>query len=100
MMITVIAKLKVKPGSEAAFREAADKMIADVKANEAGTVTYLLHRANADPTEFVFYEVYADQNAMAAHSSSEPMQQFFGAMGGLLAGRPEIGMFEELGGKR
>jgi quinol monooxygenase YgiN len=99
-MVTVIAKLKVKAGAEATFRQAADKMIAHVQANEPGTLTYLLHRSTADPTEFVFFEVYADQGAFGAHGSSEPMQQFFGAIGGLLDGRPEISMYEELGGKR
>ncbi len=99
-MITVIAKLKVKAGNESTFRQAADKMIAHVKTNEPGTRTYILHRSTSDPTEFVFYEVYADQAAFAAHGGSEPMQQFFGAVGGLLEGRPEIAMYEELGGKK
>jgi quinol monooxygenase YgiN len=99
-MMTVIAKLKVKAGNESKFREAADKMIAYVKASEAGTRTYILHRSTSEPTEFVFYEVYTDQGAFAAHGGSEAMQQFFGAVGGLLDGRPEIGMYEELGGKK
>ena len=98
-MLTVIAKLKVKSGSETTFMQAADKMIAHVKANEAGTRTYLLNRAADDPTEFVFYEIYTDQAAFAAHSGSDAMQQFFGAVGGLLDGRPEIKMYELLGGK-
>jgi quinol monooxygenase YgiN len=99
-MVTVIAKLKVKSGSEATFTQAAEKMIAHVKAHEPGTTTYLLNRAADEPTEFVFYEIYTDQGAFAAHSGSDAMQQFFGAVGGLLDGRPEIRMYEELGGKR
>jgi len=98
--MTVIAKLKVNAGSEAAFQQAADKMIAHVKANEPNTLTYTLLRSTTDPTEFVFYEVYTDQAALAAHSASEAMMQFFGAVGGLLEGRPEIGMYDTLGGKR
>ena len=99
-MITVIAKLKVKPGSDAAFRQAADKMITHVTANEAGALTYILYRSTADPNEFVFYEVYSDQAALAVHGGSEPMMQFFGAIGGLLEGRPEVTLYEELGGKK
>ncbi len=99
-MITVIAKLKVKAGSDAAFRQAADKMIAHVTANEPGALTYVLYRSTADPNEFVFLEVYADQAALAVHGSSEAMQQFFGAIGGLLDGRPDITLYEELGGKK
>ena len=99
-MITVIAKLKVKAGSDVAFRQAADKMIAHVKANEPETLTYILYRSTADPNEFVFYETYTDQAALAGHGSSEAMQQFFGAIGGSLDGRPEITLYDELDGKR
>jgi quinol monooxygenase YgiN len=99
-MMTVIATLKVKSGNEATFQQAAEKMIAHVKAHEPGTLTYVLNRSTSDPTEFVFYEIYADAAAFAAHGGSEPMQQFFGAVGSLLAGRPEIKMYEELGGKK
>jgi len=99
-MITVMARLKVKAGSETAFRQAADKMIAHVTANEPGALTYLLYRSTADPSEFVFYEVYRDQDALAVHGSSEPMMQFFGAIGGLVDGRPEVTLYDELAGKK
>ena len=94
--MTVIATLKVKSGSEAAFQQAAEKMIAHVKAHEPGTLIYVLNRSTSDPAEFVFYEVYADGAAFAAHGGSEPMQQFFGVVGGMLDGRPEIRLFDEL----
>src|SRR5262249_5009641 len=93
-VVTVIAKLKVKAGSDASFRQAADTMIAHVTANEAGTVTYILYRSTADPNEFAFYELYQDQAALAVHGSSEAMQQFFAAVAGLLDGRPEITLYE------
>jgi quinol monooxygenase YgiN len=99
-MITVIATLQVKPGQEKAFEEAARPLVAHVKANEPGTRAYLFHRSTADPTQFAFYEVYADQAALAAHSASEPMQKFFGSVGGFLAGRPTITLYEEIDGKR
>lgn len=99
-MITVIATLKVQGGKGPALEEAVRPLIAHVRANEAGTLSYLFHRSTSDPTVFVFYEVYADQAALAAHGSSEPIQKFFGVVGGLLDGRPDIQMYEELGGKR
>ena len=98
--MTVIATLKVKAGSEAAFRQAAEQMIAYVKASEPGTTAYTLNRSTSDPTKFVFYEVYQDQAAFAAHGGSEAMQVFFGAVGTLLDGRPDIHVYEELGGKK
>jgi len=99
-MVTVIAKLKVQAGKEAAFEAAAREVLAHVEQHEPGTLTYLLHRAASDPTEYLYYEVYTDQAALAAHGSSEAMRKFFGAAGTLLAGRPEITMYEEIAGKR
>ncbi len=99
-MLTVIATLKVKSGQEDALIAGMEKMIAHVKANEPGTVTYLLHRSTADPTTFLVYEVYADQAAFATHGASESMKEFFRLAGSLLDGRPDIVMYEEIGGKR
>ena len=98
--MTVVAKLKVKVGQEDALIAGMRKMIAHVKANEPGTVTNLLHRSTADPTLFLFYEVYADQAAFATHGASEPMKEFFRLAGGILDGRPDITMYEEIDGKR
>lgn len=98
--MTVVATLKVKPGQEDTLIAGMEKMIAHVKANEPGTVTYLLHRATGDPTRFMVFEVYADQAAFATHGTSEPMQEFFRLAGGILDGRPDIAMYEEIGGKR
>jgi quinol monooxygenase YgiN len=99
-VVTVIAKLKLKPGNEAAFEKAAKEVIAYVKESEPGTLTYVLHRSTADPTEYVYYELYSDPAALAAHGGSEPMAKFFGAIGGMMAGRPEITMYEEIAAKR
>jgi quinol monooxygenase YgiN len=99
-MITVVATLKVKAGQEETLVAGMKKMIEHVRAHEPGTKTYLLHRSAADPTKFLVYEVYADQAAFAAHGASEPMKEFFKLAGGILDGRPDIAMYEEIDGKR
>jgi (4S)-4-hydroxy-5-phosphonooxypentane-2,3-dione isomerase len=99
-MITVIATLKVKAGQEETLVAGMKKMIEHVRAHEPGTRTYLLHRSAADATTFLVYEVYADQAAFAAHGASEPMKEFFKLAGGILDGRPDIAMYEEIDGKR
>jgi quinol monooxygenase YgiN len=98
-MITVVATLKVKAGQEETLVAGMKKMIAHVRANEPGTRTYLLHRSTADPTKFLIYEVYADEAAFAAHGASESMKEFFQLAGGILDGRPDIAMYEEIDGK-
>ena len=90
-MIAVIAKLTVQEGKEDEFAVAGAEMVAAVKANEAGrTLQYSLTQNLKAPTEFVFIEAYADDEAMAAHGKTPHMAAFGGKIGGLLAGRPEI----------
>ncbi|MHB8384088.1 MAG: putative quinol monooxygenase [Candidatus Binataceae bacterium] len=98
MAITVIAKLKVKAGNEAAFEEAGKEMIGKV-ASEAGTKTYILHKDVRDPSTFVYYEVYQDQAALDAHGKTDHMKAFGGKIGALLDGRPEIHVLSEIAHK-
>jgi quinol monooxygenase YgiN len=99
MATTVIAKLKVKPGSEDAFQAAAREMIATVKTAEPGTLAYILHQNTKDPTEFIYYEVYTDQAALDSHGKTDHMKAFGGKIGTLLAGRPEIAVLNEVARK-
>ena len=95
-MLTVIAKIKVKADQAETFEAEAKKMIAHVKANEPGRLSYILHRSTADATTYLFYEVYGDQAAFAQHGGSPAMAAFFGAMQGVLDGRPELEMYEAI----
>lgn len=99
MPITVIAKLKVKSGSEAAFEAAGKEMIATVKTSEPGTLAYVLHKNTKDPTEFIYYEVYQDQAAFEAHGKTDHMRAFGGKIATLLAGRPEVAVLTEIARK-
>jgi quinol monooxygenase YgiN len=98
MAISVIAKLKVKAGSESDFEAAAREMIAKV-ASEPGTLNYILHKDVRNPTNFVYYEVYQDQAALDAHGKTDHMKAFGGKIGALLDGRPEITVLSEIAHK-
>ena len=90
-MIAIIAKLTVHAGKEDEFKAAGAEMVAGVKANEAGrTLAYTLAQSSANPTEFYFLEMYADADALAAHSKTPHMAAFGGKLPGILAGRAEI----------
>ncbi len=95
-MLTVVAKIKVKADKTEAFEAEARKMIAQVRENEPGTLTYTLHQSTADAGEYLFYEVYQDQAAFVAHGGSPAMQAFFAALGGIVDGRPELTMYESI----
>jgi quinol monooxygenase YgiN len=96
MSVTLIAKIKAKQGSEGQLEAAFHDMIKKVRAAEPGCQAYILHKANDDPTKFVWYETYADQAAFDNHRKTEHMKEMGGRIANLLDGRPEIEMLTEL----
>jgi len=93
----VVAKLKAKSGEESKMAEALQAMVSKVE-KEEGTLIYTLHQAQNDPTQFLFYEKYADAQALKAHSSTPYFKELFGQLQPLLDGAPEIEMYNELAG--
>ena len=91
----VVAKLKAKTGEEAKMEAALRGMVEKV-AQEEGTLTYTLHRAQKDPGVFLFYEKYADGAALKAHSSTPYFKELFGALKSLLDGAPDIEIYDEV----
>ena len=98
-MITIVAKLQAAPGKEQELRAILTEMVGNVKAKEAGKVTsYSLHTSDADPTLFLFYEQYADADALTAHGTTDHMKAMGAQLGGLLAGRPVIERYTQIAG--
>jgi quinol monooxygenase YgiN len=86
-MIAVIAKLPVKPGSEAEFEAAFLEMAAAVRENEPGNHLYELCKGEDG---YTVMELYADDAALEAHRNSEHFKAGGPKLGPHLAGRPEI----------
>jgi quinol monooxygenase YgiN len=98
-VIAIVAKLTVKDGKGDEFEAAAQEMVKAVGTAEAGrTLMYSLHRSTDDPNVFLFYEQYADDDAVAAHRTTEHMAAFGGKIRDLLAGRTEIARYEVVTG--
>jgi quinol monooxygenase YgiN len=98
-MITVVAKLQANPGKEDELKAALTEMVGNVKTHEAGAVlAYSLHVADIDPTLFLFYEQYANAEALEAHGKTDHMKAMGAKLGGLLAGRPVIERYTQIAG--
>ena len=91
----VVAKLKARSGEASKMADALRAMVSKVE-KEEGTLVYTLHQAQNDPTQFLFYEKYADGEALKAHSSTPYFKELFGALKPLLNGAPEIEMYTEI----
>jgi quinol monooxygenase YgiN len=95
-MITIVAKLKVKEGSEEAMKGLMKEAESKVRANEPGNLAYQPYQSQADPTIFIFFEQYKDQEATEFHREQEHYKDFARQLGGILDGRPEIDFYNEI----
>ena len=84
---SMFVKLTTKPGQRDQVLAAFDKMVTAV-ADEPGTEVYSVHVDDADENVVWIFEMYADADALAAHSSSEAMGVLFGDIGPLLGDGP------------
>lgn len=83
----VFAKITAKPGQRDELRAALAKMFPTV-AGEEGTEAYVLHDDLGDDNAVWMYELYADDEALGVHSSSDAMKATFVALGDLVAEPP------------
>jgi quinol monooxygenase YgiN len=93
-MPSVVATVKVKEDKIEAAKTFFKELSADTRANEPGTLAYVFHQRVDEPTVFVAYEKYADQEAFKAHSANLAAK---GArFAEVLDGPPEILFLEEV----
>ena len=93
-MPSVVATLKVKDDKIEEAKSFLSQLAKDTLAKEPGTLAYTVHQRKDDPTTFVFYEKYENDQAFAQHGENLKAQGAGFAQ--ILAGRPEIVFLEEL----
>ncbi|WP_408893837.1 putative quinol monooxygenase [Paenibacillus taichungensis] len=74
-VITICAILKAKPGQEEQLRDELIKLIEPSRA-EKGCIQYKLHKSHEKEDTYVFYESWADENAIIAHVNTEHYQAY------------------------
>lgn len=65
---------------------------------EPGTLQYAVHEVAEEPLARLFYEVYADDAAFAAHEASPHTRAMLDEFGGLLAAEPRVEHLSVTGG--
>jgi quinol monooxygenase YgiN len=88
-MITFMAMLKAKAGKEKRVEEILKGIVPKVQ-NEKGALKYILHRVKDDPSQFLFYEEYADQAALDFHNSTVYFKELGKDLTGLLDGEAKV----------
>jgi quinol monooxygenase YgiN len=96
LMITIIARLKAKPGKESLLYEECRKIAKLVRDQEPGCVMYVPHASKNNPAEIVFVEKYADKTALDNHLQTPYYMALRAQYGDLIVGAPEVEMLKEL----
>ena len=92
-MLTVIAKVRAKPGCESEV-EAELRKLVEATRKEDGCLNYDLHRSQTEPAVFMFYENWTNRAALDAHAASPHMKAWGAKQPSLLAHGVEISLYE------
>jgi len=92
--LTVIARLKAKPGKERVVYSELIDLIGKTRI-EKGCLNYDLHRNLDDPSEFWFYENWESREALDAHLGSPHLVRIDALSKELFAEEPQL-MFLEM----
>lgn len=89
--VTVLAIIRVKPGSESEARTMLSSIVPDTL-QEPGCLAYDLHQSISDPAEFLFYERWSSDAALDAHAASTAPHRLKlrESLGTLVDGRPSV----------
>ena len=93
-MIGVVATIKIQDGKADEFEQVGKDLMAKVKANEPGCMTYQMYKSRTEDNTYVMMEQYASEDDYKAHGKSEHFRAAGPAMGACLAGMPDIQVFD------
>jgi quinol monooxygenase YgiN len=93
--LTLTALIRVKPGEEERFLEAARKVIEPTRA-EAGCIDYRLHRGADSPATFIFYENWQSRGDLESHLETPHIQGFVASIEPILEAPIELTPWQEI----
>ena len=94
-MLIFVGAGHIRPGKMDQALEAIQAFMRKIQ-TEPGTLEYIVYRGVDDPNMLVFYEKYQDQDAQAAHGSTEEMRAFQEAFMPCIEGQPIMGVVAEV----
>jgi quinol monooxygenase YgiN len=97
--VAVVAKLTAVDGKSEDLAAVIADLVAQVQADEPGTLVYAAAQDSADVNVFWFYEFYGSPDAATEHSTGPALTKAGERMRGLLAGRPEVHRLTPIAGK-
>ena len=97
MAYVVSATWTAEPGQEGVVLDAIEKLTPPSRAEE-GNVFYQAYQDPAEPSVFRLFEIYADEDAYAAHGASEHFAEFGHGQAIPVLAQRERAFYETIGG--
>jgi quinol monooxygenase YgiN len=97
-MITQLAKFKLNPEAQDEAIQSLKELCSAVEANEPDVLVYICHRSVKSPEELVFFEVYKNKEALAAHGKTPHLGKLRTSFAKLFRPPLEIVPLERIGG--
>ncbi len=89
-MIGVVATLTAADGKGADLEAVFADLAAKVKANESGCLMYQLTKSRTEPNVYKVLELYASEEALKHHGSTDYFKAAGPGIGACLGGRPSV----------
>lgn len=93
--LTVLARVKARPGMEERTRRALLALVAPTR-KEEGCINYDMHQSQEDKSLFLFYENWTSKAHLDRHLAAAHIRTFFGKAEELLAQPAEITFWERV----
>ncbi len=93
--VTVIARIKAKPGKEAQVRQVLSKLLSPTRL-EAGCINYDMHESLDNPAHFLFHENWTNQEALNKHLETAHLKNFLNQADQLLEEPVEITLWKQV----
>ncbi len=94
--VTVVARIRAKSGMEGKLKQELLSLLGPTRA-EAGCINYDLHQSVEDRSLFMFYENWVSKKDLDEHLAMPHMQSHLKRANEILAGSPEITLWEKIG---
>ena|SRR5438552_3825087 len=94
--VTVIARIKAKPGTIARVKEELTKLLAATRA-EDGCINFDMHQANTDAAQFLFHENWTSEAALKRHFETPHIKHWLTLTDELLAAPLDVTLWTRVG---
>ena len=99
LMFALVVRFALQPGSEGDFDRLTAATVARIRTEEPGTLLYLCHVAQDEPSARIFYELYRDRASFEAHEEQPHVKAFLAEREQYVAGPARVEFLDTLDGK-